>query len=61
MLLPALRPPQLTGLNKACPRTDILASGKNRLILVLAQIVEYFKPAYVVLEQVGSGGGGFLG
>ena len=27
----------------------------------LAQIVEYFKLAYVVLEQVGSGGGGFLG
>eukprot|EP00798_Chlamydomonas_sp_ICE-L_P008600 gene8600-34042_t len=42
----------MSGYNKGAPTTDIQSHPKNRLIKVFLKLLEWYKPAYTVTEQV---------
>ena len=51
---------QKTGTNRQASKKQLWSSAKNRLIKIFFAIVEWFKPAYTLTEQVwavGEGGG----
>ena len=50
----------MTGTNRQASKKQLWSSAKNRLIKIFFAIVEWFKPAYTLTEQVwavGEGGG----